>query len=81
MRISVAEAKNRLTELLKAVEDGERVTICRRGVPVADIVRTKQANQKKRALGTLKGRIQIHDSNWWKPMSDEEVDDLLAGQM
>ena len=37
MRISVAEAKKRLTELLKAVEDGERVTICHRGVPVAEI--------------------------------------------
>jgi antitoxin (DNA-binding transcriptional repressor) of toxin-antitoxin stability system len=80
MQFSVADAKNRLPELIKAVEDGEPVTICRRGVPVVDIVRTQKPNGKKRALGTLKGKIQIHDPNWWKPMSDEEVDGFLAGR-
>ncbi|PYQ96642.1 MAG: hypothetical protein DMF96_17760 [Acidobacteria bacterium] len=29
MKISVAEAKNTLPKLIKAVEDGEQVTICR----------------------------------------------------
>ena len=43
MQVSVADAKNKLPELIKAVEDGEQVTICRRGVPVADLVRTKAA--------------------------------------
>jgi len=42
MKISVAEAKNRLPELIKAAENGEPVTICRRGTPVVDIVRTKK---------------------------------------
>jgi len=76
----VAEAKNKLTELIRAVEGGERVTICRRGVPVADMVRTKPSNHNKRALGTLKGRIQVLDPDWWKPMSDEEAEDFLAGR-
>jgi prevent-host-death family protein len=80
MQVSVADAKNKLPELIKAVEDGEAVTICRRGVPVVDIVRTKKPARKQRTLGTLKGRIQILDPNWWKPMSDEEVDDFLAGR-
>ena len=48
MEFSVAEAKNKLPELIKAVEDGKSVTICRRGVPVVDIVRTKQPSGKKR---------------------------------
>jgi len=30
-QISLAEAKKKLTGLVKAVEDTERVTICRRG--------------------------------------------------
>jgi prevent-host-death family protein len=80
MRVSVADAKNKLPELIRAVEDGEPVTICRRGVPVVDIVRTKQLPHKKRMLGTLKGKIQILDPDWWKPMTDTGVVDFLAGR-
>jgi prevent-host-death family protein len=77
MKISVADAKNKLSELIKAVENGESVTICRRGVPVADIVRTKPATSKPRKLGTLRDKIIIHDPNWWKPMTDKEVETFL----
>lgn len=80
MKVSVADAKNKLPELIKAVEGGEPVTICRRGVPVVDIVRTAKPTRKRRVLGTLKGKIQILDPNWWKPMTDEEVEDFLAGR-
>jgi prevent-host-death family protein len=41
MKVSVADAKNKLPELIKAVENGESVTIYRRGVPAVDIIRTK----------------------------------------
>jgi prevent-host-death family protein len=79
MQVSVADAKNKLPELIKAVEDGEPVTICRRGVPVVDIVRTKKSAKKKPVLGTLRGKIKIIDPDWWKPMTDEEVVDLFGG--
>jgi prevent-host-death family protein len=45
MDISVKEAKNQLTELLRKVEAGEQVTITRNGVPVVDLV--KHAPAKK----------------------------------
>jgi len=80
MQVSVANAKNKLPELIKAVEDGQPVTICRRGVPVVDIVRTKKPTRKKRTLGTLKGKVQVLDPNWWKPMAEDEVEDFLAGR-
>lgn len=80
MKVSVADAKNKLPELIKAVEGGERVTICRRGSPVVDLVRTIKPGRKPRALGTLKGKIQILDPKWWKPMTDKEVEDFLAGR-
>jgi prevent-host-death family protein len=38
MKVSVAGAKNKLPELIKAVENGEAVTICRCGVPAVDLV-------------------------------------------
>jgi prevent-host-death family protein len=80
MQVSVADAKNKLPELIKAVEDGEPVTICRRGVPVVDIVRTKEPTRKKRELGTLAGKIKVLDPDWWKPMSDREVEDFISGR-
>ena len=80
MEVSVADAKNKLPELIRAAEDGEPVTICRRGIPVVDIVRSKKPTRRKRTLGTLRGKIQILDPNWWKPMSDKEIEDFLAGR-
>ena len=80
MKVSVADAKNKLPELIKAVEDGETVTIYRRGVPAVDIIRTKKPSRRKRKLGTLKGKIQILDIDWWKPMSDYEADAFVEGR-
>jgi prevent-host-death family protein len=80
MQVSVADAKNKLPELIKAVEDGKPVTICRRGVPVVDIVRTKKPSGRKRTLGTLKGKIQVLDPNWLKPMTADEVEDFVTGR-
>ena len=80
MQVSVADAKNKLPELIKAVEDGKLVTICRRGVPVVDMVRTRKPSGRKRMLGTLKGKIQVLDQNWWKPMTVDEVEDFVAGR-
>ena len=80
MQVSVADAKNKLPQLIKAVEEGEPVTICRRGVPVVDIVRTKKPTGKNRVLGTQRGNIQILDPDWWKPMTDEEIEDLFGGE-
>lgn len=77
MWIGVTDAKNRLPELLKAVEDGEQITICRCGKPVAELVRAMQPAKKKVRLGMLRDRIVIHDPDWWKPMSDEEVEKFL----
>ena len=80
MKVSVAEAKNTLPKLIKAVEDGESVTICRHGTPVVDIVRTTKTHSEKPKFGTLKGRVTILDPDWWKPMTGDEVDAFLDGR-
>lgn len=80
MKVSVADAKNKLPELIKAVENGEQVTICRRGTPVVDMVRTTKAVREKPKLGTLKGRVIVHEPDWWKPMTEEEAEEFLEGR-
>jgi antitoxin (DNA-binding transcriptional repressor) of toxin-antitoxin stability system len=80
MQVSVADAKNNLPELIKAVEAGEDVTICRRGIPVVDLVRSHAGSREKPRLGSMKDRIVVNDPDWWRPMTDEEVDAFLDGR-
>jgi prevent-host-death family protein len=68
MKVSVTNAKRKLPELIKAVENGQSVTLCRDGVPVADLLPTRARIAKKPKFGTLAGRIVIHDPDWWKPI-------------
>ena len=79
MQVSVADAKNKLPELIKAVEGGKPVTICRRGVPVVDLVPTKTNARQEPTFGTLRGRVTINDPDWWKPMSEDDAEAFLNG--
>ena len=78
MDVSVAEAKNRLTQLIQAAERGETIVIRRHGKPVAELRRAQQP--AKRQLGTLAKKVVVRDANWWKPMTNREVEDFLAGR-
>ncbi len=60
MQVSVAEAKNKLPELIKAVEEGEQ--------------------NLKPKFGTGRGKIKVNDADWWKPMTDQEVEAFLEGR-
>ena len=77
MKVSVAEAKNTLPKLIRAVENGESVTIYRHGTPVVDIVRTTKADPEKPKFGTLKDKVTAVDPDWWKPMTNGEVEAFL----
>jgi prevent-host-death family protein len=80
MQVSVAEAKNKLPALIKRAESGERITICRHGEPVVDLVRTDQPSRKQRKLGTQAGKAWEIDPDWWKPMTEEETEAFLEGR-
>ena len=80
MTVSVTEAKNRLTQLLMAVEKGERVTIERHGHIIAEIVKPSRKTPK---FGTLKGIAhmtpeQFHEAT--RPMTEEEAGAFLRGR-
>lgn len=52
----VYEAKTKLAELIKQVQQGERVTITNRGEPVAELVpsASRAARQTKEAIAAIK---------------------------
>ena len=79
--MSVTEAKNKLTQLLTAVEKGERVTIERHGHIIAEIVRASARKIPK--FGTLRGVVHMTPEQFQeatRPMSNEEVDAFLDGR-
>jgi len=80
MKVSVADAKNKLPKLIRAAEQGQRVTICRHGKPVVDMVRTKNEKKQKPKFGTMRDKFVEVDPNWWKPMTEEEVEAYLEGR-
>jgi prevent-host-death family protein len=79
-KVTAAYAKTNLPELLKAVEQGQTITISRYNKPVADLVPSKQAVKPAPKFGTLKGKIKIIDPHCFDPMTDEEVDAFIEGR-
>lgn len=57
MIVNVSEAKARLSSLLDRVYHGERVTIAKNNLPIADLV--KHQPRGRRRLGLLRGKIVV----------------------
>ncbi len=76
MKVSVAEARNRLTELIRAVEQGEQVVITRHGKPVAQIAPPPR-ERRKIQWGAMRGRIKLLPG-WDDPI---DLDRFLAGDL
>jgi len=74
MDVSIAEAKNRLTQLIRAVEEGESVVITRNGRPVAQLTPPPAERRKVRFDG-LRDRIQL-PPGWDEPV---DLDRFLEG--
>jgi prevent-host-death family protein len=76
MDVSIAEAKNRLTQLVRAVEEGEPVVITRNGKPVAQLTPPPLERRKVR-FGSMRGRIRLLPG-WDDPV---DLDRFLAGDL
>ena len=74
MDVSIAEAKNRLSKLVRAAEGGEEVTITRNGRAVAQLVPTP-AKRRKVKLGGMRGQIRLLPG-WDEPI---DLDRFLDG--
>ncbi|MDP2810107.1 MAG: type II toxin-antitoxin system prevent-host-death family antitoxin [Rhodocyclaceae bacterium] len=89
LAINIFEAKAKLSEYLAAVEAGEKVTICRRNVPVAELVPVSRARTEPRpvGLGPYEEGYELPDS-FFDPLPDDllkafngELPDPLLDEM
>ncbi|MBI5331812.1 MAG: type II toxin-antitoxin system Phd/YefM family antitoxin [Betaproteobacteria bacterium] len=71
LNINVHEAKAKLSEYLTAVENGETVVICRRNVPVAEIVPLRPVRKEPRPIGLACDAGHDIPDSFFEPLPDE----------
>ena len=72
IKVNVAEAKTRLSRLLKRLKPGEVIVVCRRNVPIAEIRAIPQLRKQARPIGLARGEFKIARS-FFDPLPDDVV--------
>jgi prevent-host-death family protein len=75
--INIHEAKARLSEFLEAVARGERVLICKRNHPIAELRPVEQKRTEPRTIGGVTGIVV--PPSFFEPLPDEFLDAFEAG--
>jgi prevent-host-death family protein len=75
--INIHEAKAKLSEYLEATARGERVLICKRNRPVAELRPVSSARVAARPVGGAKGRFTV-PASFFEPLPDDIVDTFFA---
>ncbi len=76
--INMHEAKTHLSEYIAGLKAADRIILCRRNKPVAEIRPIIDREQKPRPIGLGKGLVTIPKS-FFDPLPDELID-LFEGQ-
>src|SRR5207248_9224827 len=76
--VNIHEVKAKLSEYLDAVERGERVMICRRNQPVAELRAVEQKRTTPRPIGGGPHSFTVPDS-FFEPMPDDWLDEFYNG--
>ena len=70
---NIHEVKARLSEYLDAAASGERVVICKRNRPIAELRAMAAAPAGPRPVGGAKGRVTVPPA-FFAPLPDEVVE-------
>lgn len=71
--INIFEAKAKLSEYLELVSGGERVLICKRNRPVAELRAVESPRTAPRPIGLGKGRVEVPDA-FFEPLPEDLLD-------
>ncbi len=72
-KVNIHEAKARLSEFLEAVERGERVVICKRNRPIAELRAIAPARAAGRPLGDALNGFEL-PPEFFEPLPDDLLD-------
>ena len=76
--VNIADAKAQLSDLLDRVARGERVLICKRNQPVAELRAVAAARVEPRPLGQAKSLVDV-PAAFFEPLPDEDLDGFEGG--
>src|SRR3954452_24998372 len=79
LMVNIAEAKAKLSEYVEAVARGERVIICNRNKPVAELRAMEQAPEQPRDLSPMFPGATFMTDAFFEPMSESELHDWFGG--
>lgn len=65
MNITVANLKDRLSEILQRVEAGEEITVCRRNKPVAEL-RPVSSSDAPKSWSEVQGWLEEEEAILWE---------------
>jgi antitoxin (DNA-binding transcriptional repressor) of toxin-antitoxin stability system len=71
-KINIHEAKTHLSHYLDEVQKGERILLCKRNLPVAEIRLVAQHSKSPRPLGLARTIFQVPDS-FFEDLPEETV--------
>jgi antitoxin (DNA-binding transcriptional repressor) of toxin-antitoxin stability system len=72
LKLNVHEAKTRLSHYLDEVEKGEKIILCRRNRPVAEIRAIPGSLRKPRPIGLAKGMFSVPPS-FFEELPEETI--------
>ena len=70
--VTIHEAKTQLSRLIARAERGEEIIIARGKEPVVRLSPVG-ANRRRPVFGALKGKLNVPDSFFFDPLSEEEL--------
>jgi antitoxin (DNA-binding transcriptional repressor) of toxin-antitoxin stability system len=73
IRLNVHEAKTHLSRYLKRLAKGERIILCLRNVPIAEIRPLPAQETKPRPIGLARGRFTV-PAAFFDPLPEELLD-------
>jgi len=69
IKVNVHDAKTHLSVYLKALTRGERVLICKRNQPIAELRAVAAVNTKPRTIGWAKNKFKLKKA-FFDPLPD-----------
>lgn len=77
MKVSVYEAKSKLSQMINRALEGEEVVITRNGEDTVKLIPAGNGKNNGDWIGSWKGKAKIHDS-FYDPLDDDSIR-YLAG--
>jgi len=76
-KLNIHEAKTHLSAVLSRLRPGDKVLICRRNTPIAEIRALPSVSTKRRPFGLEAGKLKVPPS-FFEPLPDDVLESFHA---